>query len=426
MNNTKQTAYGYILDGKVFLKGYNGLPDRELGVVKETEEEAIAYFEKRYATAQQKVADLQKMIDEAENKGSYLMKLIHLKAYLEDYKAIGDFPALFAELRNSEIYLKELVAQNRIKNLEIKRQLIQEAEELAESTLWQETSDKLQELKLRWIKTGPLDDLYHDELEGRFTAAIHSFFQKKKEFLRNKATEQKDRLNLYKEIVDKAYTLRMSNDFEETSVLFKQLQTDWKAVGKVPQVKMAKLWERFKKVNNDFFFRYKQFKAGVEAEQIKSFDPALESKQKQEALSKKAESLVGVNTDASLEEAKNLLVGWKNSQINPKYLDRDFAQRFRLACDRIFEEGYLMKIVRRKYPDYEDKPKLDQFRIKNSFLRELIRKDEQEIHLAENTDYVPANKNFNLGTQKRKVEVKKLILKSFEDGLKALYQTPHS
>ncbi len=33
--------YGYVKDGKVFLKGYLSYPDRQIGEVKRTEQEAL-------------------------------------------------------------------------------------------------------------------------------------------------------------------------------------------------------------------------------------------------------------------------------------------------------------------------------------------------------------------------------------------------
>ena len=43
-NTVKNPAeYGYCKDGKVYLKGYLEYPDRLIGVVRNTEEEALQY-----------------------------------------------------------------------------------------------------------------------------------------------------------------------------------------------------------------------------------------------------------------------------------------------------------------------------------------------------------------------------------------------
>ncbi len=48
-NATLNDEYGYVKDSKVFLKGYLGYPDRQIGEVKRTEQEAIDYFKNRFS-----------------------------------------------------------------------------------------------------------------------------------------------------------------------------------------------------------------------------------------------------------------------------------------------------------------------------------------------------------------------------------------
>lgn len=422
MNITYNHPYGYIADGKVFLKGYLNCPDREIGIVKETEEKAIEYFEKRYAELAEKIAKLERDIQQATNKGSYLMKLIHLREYTLQFKGLGDFPVLLAKLDELEAFLRELIRQNRQRNLEIKNQILADLALLVDETDWKNTDPKVEELKQRWIRTGAVEESQQAEMEEHFTRLIKAYYQHKKEYFKKRAEEIKQRINQYRLLVDKASILKLSDDFEATAKIFKEMQQQWKTIGKVPQKKLEKYWERFKKINNEFFYRYKQYKEGVPIDQIKPLDPMEQARIVQERLCKKAEALIGINTEQSINEAKQLLVTWKNEVNNPKYLDKNLANRFRYACDRIFEENYLMKVVMRKYPDFYQKPKLDQFRIKTSFLRELIRKDEEEIRIAETTEnYKPAHKSFNLATQKRKVQVKSIMLEEFERELKKLY-----
>jgi len=424
MNITHQHPYGYIADGKVFLKGYLHYPDREIGIVKETPEKALEYFEKRYQDAKKKVEDLAESIEKAENKGSFLMKLIHLRSHLLEFKGLGDFPVLLAKLDDLETFLRGLIDNNRQRNLEIKKNILAELTALLNDTNWKETSEKIEDIKSRWIKTGAVEAHLQEEIENTFGTLIKTYYQNKKNFFKQKAEELKHRLNQYRILVDKASILKLSDDFENAANQFKQMQQAWKTIGKIPQKKMEKYWERFKKINNEFFFRYKQYKEGVPLDQIKPLDPMEQARAIQEKLCKKAEALIGINTEESNNQAKELLVTWKNEVNNPRYLDKNLANRFRYACDRIFEESYLMRVVLRKYNDFYKKPILDQFRIKTSFLRELIRKDEQEVSIAEKAqEYKPEHKSFNLATQKRKIQVKHIMLEEFEGELKKIYDS---
>ena len=110
--------FGYVKDGKVFLKSFRRYADRAIGEVRDTEENALNYFVKRFSVMEGKVEKLVTGIETAQNKGSYLMSLQHLKEAVLLYNALGDFDALLKKLESAEERLEELIQQNRIKNKE--------------------------------------------------------------------------------------------------------------------------------------------------------------------------------------------------------------------------------------------------------------------------------------------------------------------
>lgn len=167
--------YGYIKGDKIYLRGFLGQEDRVIGEVKEDEASTIRYFEDRFETVKQKVAKLKQDIEENQNKGSYLMKLIHLKNSLMNYDGLGDFPGLIRELEEKETFLEEIIQSNRQKNLEIKKALIKEADAIKNSTDWKEASEAFKELKLKWLKTGPVEKEVQDEIEKEFQDILDIF-----------------------------------------------------------------------------------------------------------------------------------------------------------------------------------------------------------------------------------------------------------
>ena len=117
--------YGYIKANKVYLKGFLDQEDRVIGEVKEDEASTLKYFEDRFQILKEKVAQLKINVEENQNKGSFLMKLIHLRNSLRQYDALGDFVPLIDELNQLEAYLEDIIRSNRKRNLEIKKSLIQ-------------------------------------------------------------------------------------------------------------------------------------------------------------------------------------------------------------------------------------------------------------------------------------------------------------
>jgi hypothetical protein len=66
-------------------------------------------------------------------------------------------------------------------NLKKKRQLVEKAEILKDSTDWKETTDKLVELQKEWKSIGPVARKYSDDLWKAFTTACDTFFDAKRE-----------------------------------------------------------------------------------------------------------------------------------------------------------------------------------------------------------------------------------------------------
>ena len=146
--------YGFIQEQQVWLRPFMNYPARRVGDVKESEDDSLVYFAKRYEMFRDKVSDLLARIEASENKGSFLMKVLHMKEQIGNYDALGDFEQLYHTLAGAEAAINETIKQNREKNLASKIALIQEAEALRDSIDWQETTDKLKDLRGTWIKTG--------------------------------------------------------------------------------------------------------------------------------------------------------------------------------------------------------------------------------------------------------------------------------
>ena len=94
--------YGYVEGDQVWLRSFMDLPARQVGQVKESEEASLQYFAQRFESFRAKVEDLLAKIEESENKGSFLMKALHLKEQMASYDALGDFESLHHRLTEAE------------------------------------------------------------------------------------------------------------------------------------------------------------------------------------------------------------------------------------------------------------------------------------------------------------------------------------
>jgi hypothetical protein len=406
--------YGYIKDAKVYLKGFLGQKDREIGEVKEDEASTIKYFEARFEQLKEKVQKLKSDIEENQNKGSFLMKLIHLRESLYQSDALGDFVPLIEELNSQESLLNEIINSNRTKNLEVKKALIQEAESMKDDTDWKATTEFFKELKLRWMKTGPVEKEFQDELETKFNETVQIFFENRRHFFEGMALQGEENLKIYESLVEQA---RDAHDLADSKMAFdisKKIQKQWKEAGKVPAEKRQPLWDEFSKLNNKIFSRYKRtLNPGP---QINPRDLI----RKIEAMTEEIKKLVHVPTSPELiNQAKAIQEEWRKLPIRKPKEATLAARSFQFFTDIVFEKAFLEKLIQGKHSTYSEKTTEEQNKLKADLLKDLLHRDQSELEtMQNNTD------NFRVQTEdfeimmkkklsglKRKVDVKNYILK---------------
>ncbi|MBC6991586.1 MULTISPECIES: DUF349 domain-containing protein [Hymenobacter] len=371
--------YGYIEGDQVWLRPFMDLPARQVGQVKESEEASLRYFAQRFEVFRGKVEELLTKIEESENKGSFLMKALHLKEQIAAYDGLGDFESLHRRLTEAEESIKVTIARNREKNLATKISLIQEVEALQHTIDWQTATEQLKELRQTWIKTGPVDKQLTEELETRLRVAIDHFMVKKKDFFADKKAMANRVLDKYMDLIRQSESLQNSEDFEGTTKKLKQLQQDWKEVGgSLPRKQANDLWTRFRAAHNHFFERLKEHISTKRVES--SRDTQMEDNlSRKRALVAEAEALLNRPMSEAVAKAKELQMAWKKvGPVRGEESDRVWEQ-FLLACDKIFELSSLEHFIRKRQPTgSEPGTPEDQVNVRVQALRDFIKYDRQE------------------------------------------------
>lgn len=419
---TLENEYAYILDSKVFLKGYMGMPDRQIGEVKRTEEEAFQYFVNRYDIAVSKVNQLEAEIEEAQNKGSYLTKLIQLRKRLLNFDGIGNFIPLLEKLDVLEASLTSLIGDNQSSNLEIKRALIEEARPYEYSDDWKDTADILQEIRTKWIRTGPVEKELNDQIEEEFKSILDTFYQARKVFFEEQNRIIDERIFNYNELIRRGEELQNRTDWDEAFLDLKNMQTEWKVIGDIPPKVLKVLYKNFKKPTSLFYDKYCRAKGIVPKRRV---DPRIEAQMKMvKEVEKLAESEDMVS---ATNRAKYLLNEWKTIRVPAHVADRNVAERFRAACDKIFELSYLFKVIARKYPTFNflsDKQKdLTKYREMENIVKRARTDLDDLIHSYDGQSQgyeMDQMMQSNLKTQKRKLLMKEVILEELRQKVAVL------
>jgi len=421
MKSATENEYGFCQDGKVFIRAYLNFPQREIGFVRETDEVSLAYFVKRFELAKNKVDILAREVTTVQNKGSFLTKVVQMKAYLGEFDGLGDFLPLFDQLEQMESYLRGLIQNNQIKNLEIKRALIQDAVQLAEQEDILKATEDLLEIKIKWVKTGPVDKQFQDELSEEFQAVLDAFFLRRRAYFEEKNRQIDEKIAILQGFIDSVHQLRKAEDIDDSVVKVKELQKEWKTILGLPPKKQSMLWKNFKKANDMFFEKYNRIK-GID------YKPRVDPRvQELNTMTGELEIKLGdqENMVATAELAKAYLVKWKEVSAQIKTIDRSMAERFRNACDKIFEMNYLLRVISYRHANLNEKPRLEQLKIMINQMDYMTKKEKGElddfIAQAERDRQMeekPIQSKIN--TQKRKISMKEMLLTNFKTELDAI------
>lgn len=455
--DTPATSYGFIRDDKIYRAPFLDFPEREIGEVRESEASTIKYFQDRFTMAVNKVASLEKAVEESENKGSYLMKLIHLRENLAKFDALGNYPALFERLDAVESVLRDIIAKNRVKNLEIKRALIAEAEQHEHSSDWKEGADSLQEIKEKWIKTGAVDDDLQEEIEDRFNEILDTFYQRRKAFFQEKKDLVNNRIRKYKEMNFEMHKLVRMDDKKAAQQRVKELQREWREVGKIPVFKYKKLQNDFRSLANRIFgspddtrsrypqsggrdYRDSRDPRDYRDSRPRQFAPRQnptregqggwvnpnEAIANKKALIRQAQELARDDHGDSIQEVRRLREEWKNSGRISREKSIELNQTFNEACDMASEKSFLNRSARAKNEGFDNLSEEDQLSIKIDLLENLVRRDEGDVdsyrdNIGNMASPMEARQmEGKLRTQMRKLQAKKELLRSLKNELASL------
>lgn len=407
----------------MYRKAQEGFPEKEIGEVKDTEEAALDYYEQRFRHLEEKVSQLEQDVHATTNKGSFLMKLLHMKETLPIYDGLGDFVSLQERLEKLEEHIQEVIEQNRRRNLEIKTALLEEGAQLQQVTNWKEASEFAKDLKMRWLKTGSLDPEHQEAYEEKFNRLIDDFFERRTAFFEDRNQMVNERVEKYEALIAKAKEIVAQMERRKAAAAIKALQGEWKEVGQVPAQKRTELWQELQNIVKPVFARQKPQAGGADRRDLyKPASPeALQAKQ--DLLQKLLE--IDAYDKHAVTKAQALQEEFKNVGFTGGAEGGAVNHRFYQNLGLIKEKHFLHKLAIGKNHDFAEKEEKEQAKIKLRLLRDLLSRDERELqNFKDNLSNLSTGKNrvnkmmdAKLRLQEKKVQVKRLLQEELRAGL---------
>ena len=292
------------------------------------------------------ISDLKALLEKQEDVNATFPEFRDIQAR---WRAIGPVPA--TNYRNItetyQLYVEQFYDMVKInrelrdldfrKNLEVKEQLCQQAEALAEQENVIEAFRELQKLHEQWKEYGPVAKEFRETIWERFkaaTAVINKKYQAHFEGIKEQQAENLAKKTVLCEKVEAIAEREVidSNEWNTFSKEIEDIQKEWRTIGFASKKENQKIYDRFRAACDKFYERkrvfYSEYKDSINA-----------NLEKKIALCEAAEALM---TSTEWKKATDQFIAlqkqWKEIGAVPRKKSEQLWKRFRAACDQFFAE----------------------------------------------------------------------------------------
>ena len=336
------TAFSFTPDAK----------EEELkNLLSEFKEKRNAFLEAREETRKKNLEEKYKIIDQIKNISEDIdiinQQFPTFQQLQLDFKAAGEVP------QGSEVELwkayqaaveqfydrlkvnKELRDLDFKKNFELKNQLIEKAESLAELPDVLEAFRTLQGLHEQWREIGPVARDVREEMWNRFKEASTVVNKRHQDFFQNKKENEQANETAKTELCEKVEGIDFENfksysDWDEATKNILELQAAWKELGFASRKVNNALFARFRSACDKFFTAKGEYFKKVKEE-------SKDNLAKKEALCEKAEALAAdYDRKGALDEMQALQKEWKEVGVVRRKQGDEVWKRFCAALDEFY------------------------------------------------------------------------------------------
>lgn len=268
-------------DGRLLLHAGKDGQERLIAEINESNADtALAPLQEKFAHLQTRVDELAPEWQAATDKLKLADKVHSLLHSLRSSAAVGNVDKLIAQVNEWETAVNAVYEENYAAKLKV----AEEAEALAESTDWKETTNSFRAIIDKWKAAGHTDKSRSDKLWARIEAARTKFNDNKHKHFEEQEKDLLGNLDLKLDLVEQAESLVNSDQWKKTTETFHRLTNEWKTIGHTLNKKNEELWQRFIAAKSAFFDRKREHSERINQEQEVNAVKKAELVEKAEAL----------------------------------------------------------------------------------------------------------------------------------------------
>ncbi|MBR6661260.1 MAG: DUF349 domain-containing protein [Bacteroidales bacterium] len=222
------------------------------------------------------------------------------------------------------------------KNLDVKLELCQKAEDLINEDNVVEAFKKLQKLHEEWKEYGPVDKENREQIWERFRQATSAVNKKHQAYFEGQKEVQKENLAKKTALCEKVEEIAQreitdSNMWNTLSKEIESIQKEWKTIGFASKKDNQKIYDRFRAACDNFFARKRDFYVEFKSVMQENIDKKIKLCEEAEALQD------STDWKKATDQLINLQKLWKESGPVSRKKSDQIWKRFRAACDHFFE-----------------------------------------------------------------------------------------
>ncbi len=195
---------------------------------------------------------------------------------------------------------------------------------------------EIEELKSQFYTIGKVPAENTDEVWKLFKLAGRNFNSNKNNFYKSLKHNQQDNLNKKLELIKKAEELKNSEDFNAVTPIMKEIQEEWKSIGRTPRKHDAVLWKQFREACNHYFNRLHEERNKEDENETIAYN------KKKEYLELLKGFMLSGDHKTDLDEIKNHIQNWKSLgkvSSNKRFIE----SKFNRVLDVLFKKLSLTK-----------------------------------------------------------------------------------
>lgn len=267
------------------------------------------------------------------------------------------FNTAFQTYKDNKAAFIEELEQQKIKNLDIKNNIIEGLKRLLETeSNLKVLNDQVKEFQEQWKATGPVPQSESTNLWQNYHFYIEKFFDIVRMNREMRMLDYKKNLESKLQICEKAESLLLNDSINQSFNELQELHRQWKEIGPVPDDKKEEIWERFKTASDQINQRRREHYDKLFAEEQNNYNAKVVLCEQAEELVAKPVEQVSEYNEVS-DKLNELFSLWKTLGPAPAKLNDEIWMRFKSNLDKFFQQKkeYFQQIKDTQMQNYNQK-----------------------------------------------------------------------